>query len=354
MFSGDGLSHVVPASVERTDLSSKGIVAPLFDDAASEYRRAGLRTHSAGTKKTRKGQLRRISDYFGPLTLDQIDADQVVNFYNHLRESLSERTSDRYLDAISVVYQWHEQPSPVPEARGRIAKKRPRTASARALNDANCNPVAAKTMALLLPRLSGDLLTTTLLCYEAGLRIGEAVGLKWDDVTFGTDDDDTRRSVLVKRSRVGQRVGRTKTGHKRRVRLSRRLRRHLLARFMEAGRPTSGWIITQSTHHRIHDRMGRAATAAKVDRPLFKDFRDTYASTLITHGIVLKWISLELGHASVAVTEKHYAAYMAVDGYQNPWIVPDGCLPSDLFAELDGWHLGGVTKASLSVTKAHK
>ena len=33
--------------------------------------------------------------------------------------------------------------------------------------------------------------------------------------------------------------------------------------------------------------------------------RDTFASTLITHGIVLKWISLQLGHASVATTERH-------------------------------------------------
>jgi hypothetical protein len=60
-----------------------------------------------------------------------------------------------------------------------------------------------------------------------------------------------------------------------------------------------------------------------------------YRFTFIT-GIVLKWISLQLGHASLAVTEKHYARYMQMDGYQNPWIVPAGCLPPDLFSELDG------------------
>ena len=100
--------------------------------------------------------------------------------------------------------------------------------------------------------------------------------------------------------------------------------------------------------------MERAATRAKVDKPQFKDFRDTYASTLITHGIVLKWISLQLGHASVSVTERHYARYMAVEGYQNPWIVPDGCLPTDLLSTLDRWNQRSVTKASLSVTKVCK
>jgi hypothetical protein len=27
---------------------------------------------------------------------------------------------------------------------------------------------------------------------------------------------------------------------------------------------------------------------------------------------------------------------MQMDGYQNPWIVPAGCLPPDLFSEFDG------------------
>lgn len=78
--------------------------------------------------------------------------------------------------------------------------------------------------------------------------------------------------------------------------------------------------------------MGRKRAGGPIH---FKDLRDTFASTLITHGIVLKWISLQLGHASVATTERHYARYMAVDGYQNPWIVPAGSVPSDLFAMIE-------------------
>jgi len=50
---------------------------------------------------------------------------------------------------------------------------------------------------------------------------------------------------------------------------------------------------------------------------------------------VLRWISLQLGHDSLSVTERHYASYMLIDGYQNSWIVHDGCLPSDLFAAFD-------------------
>jgi hypothetical protein len=106
---------------------------------------------------------------------------------------------------------------------------------------------------------------------------------------------------------------------------------------MEQGRPARGWVVSQSWHANCHDRLRKSCKAAKVEPLRFKDLRNTYASTLITNGIVLKWISLQLGHANVGTTERHYARYMAVEGYQNPWIVPPGCVPSDLFAELDGW-----------------
>lgn len=105
---------------------------------------------------------------------------------------------------------------------------------------------------------------------------------------------------------------------------------------MAAGRP-DGRVVGREWATNIRAALRRACKRAGVDEVRPKDLRDTYASTLVTHGIVLKWVSLQLGHASVAVTEKHYAAYMAVDGYQNPWMCPDGCLPPDLLAELDQW-----------------
>lgn len=334
--------------LEGAELSRAGIIALAFDDAAEEYRRAGMKQHAWKTRDGRKRQHLRAAVSFGDTPLDRIDATAVVAHYDALRaEGLADRTAQRHLDAISKVFQHHETPNPVPDARTRIARRSSRTAETRALDAGNCNPVPAEATGRLLAKLEGDALTVALLCYEAGLRIGEATGLRWEDVTFGADESDTARSIHVHRSRVGNRVGRTKSGVERRVALSRRLRRHLMARFMAVGRPARGYVVAHGWHKTYHEKLARAATRAKVPKPLFKDLRDTYASTLITHGIVLKWISIQLGHRSVAVTERHYARYMAVDGYQNPWRVPAGCLPSDLFAELDGW---GVTTSSPSVT----
>ena len=175
-----------------------------------------------------------------------------------------------------------------------------------------------------------------MLCYDAGLRLGEALGLEWGDVWWGADENDTTRRLSIERSRSGNRVGLTKSGRSRKVMLSRRLRSRLMARHMERGRPSAGtFVVEQSWGQNIRARLERVRKAAKI-RPLkLKDLRDTYASTLITHGIVLRWISGQLGHGSLAVTERHYAKYMAADSYTNPWQVPRGCHPSDLFAYLE-------------------
>jgi len=131
-----------------------------------------------------------------------------------------------------LVFQWHELPNPVPDARVRIAKISPRTAENSALDTSNCNPVEVEAIRKLLPRLQGDCLTTVLLRHGAGLRIGEATGLQLVDINFGQDDSDESRSLLIQQTWVGNRVGNTKSGLARRVGMSRRLRRHLLTKSM--------------------------------------------------------------------------------------------------------------------------
>jgi len=79
-------------------------------------------------------------------------------------------------------------------------------------------------------------------------------------------------------------------------------------------------------------------------------FRDTFATLLLTNGIPLKWISNQLGHGSVAVSERHYARWMDEDEYRNPWQVR-GQVPQDLFAEGDLWR---APKTPLHAPKDNK
>ncbi len=68
--------------------------------------------------------------------------------------------------------------------------------------------------------------------------------------------------------------------------------------------------------------------AGIVARP--KDLRSTFASVLLSNGIPLKYVSMQLGHATVAVTEKSYAKWCHGDDYVDPVRLSPADLPADL------------------------
>ncbi|MEE8556358.1 MAG: tyrosine-type recombinase/integrase [Myxococcota bacterium] len=61
-----------------------------------------------------------------------------------------------------------------------------------------------------------------------------------------------------------------------------------------------------------------------------KDLRDTFGSWLLSNGIPIKYVSKQLGHSSIATTEKHYAKWCHGDDYQDPIRLSLSELPADL------------------------
>jgi integrase len=101
--------------------------------------------------------------------------------------------------------------------------------------------------------------------------------------------------------------------------MSRRLRRLLQNRYMALGRPRAeSFVIQQSEPKYIRERLDRTYKAAGIEPHKLKNLRDAVSTLPVTHGIVQKRISLQLGHSNVGITERHYARWMAQDGYPNP------------------------------------
>ena len=65
----------------------------------------------------------------------------------------------------------------------------------------------------------------------------------------------------------------------------------------------------------------------------FKDLRDTYASRLLTAGVPIQYLSRQLGHAGIAVTQAHYARWLG-DDYRDPLRRRPGEFPADFLARL--------------------
>lgn len=329
------------------ELGLVNLPVPTFRTAGQAYIESGLRSHAPKTVRGRTYQVRALTAYYGDKPLDRIDAPLVVQWWaDEIEGQRDWRTGSSYLDVTALVFKHAQRRSarlvnPVPAAREVIFGDIRQTKAYRGRNQANLNPVPVEHIRKLWPRLErepADFWVAVLLLAECGLRFGEMKALRWEDVWLGRDADDTTRHVHVRLSETDGREGGPKTGMHRKVALSRRLRAVLQEWRVASGSPPARSRVVDSTWgNNFRARLSRCCRDAKVPVYSPKDFRDTFASVLITHGIVLKWVSLQLGHARVATTENHYAAYMALEGYENPWIVPQGCLPVDLFAERDLW-----------------
>ena len=187
-------------------------------------------------------------------------------------------------------------------------------------------------------------LVAVLLQLDAGLRLGEAVALRWGKIIWGQDEDDRVRGLWIDENLPSGGSGSPRTpksGKPRKVGLSRRLRRVLgdlyLDRFQKdptAYSPESLVLAGLNPDNFRARAWRRICQRGDLGHRAMKDLRDTYASQLLTCGVQLGYVSRQLGHAKPTVTADHYAKWCGGDDYRDPLTPGPGELPADLLARI--------------------
>jgi len=177
-----------------------------------------------------------------------------------------------------------------------------------------------------------------LLLLDAGLRVGEAVGLTWGRIAWGADDADPTRALIIDRSRPrGGSLSTTKSGRARRVALSHRLRDALAELYRARFEPGPDVFVLAGVNvdsFRVN-AWRRICKRADIGHRAMKDLRDSFACHLLTAGVQLGWISVQLGHSDVATTARHYARWSGGDLYREPLHLEPGEVPSDFLARIE-------------------
>lgn len=159
-----------------------------------------------------------------------------------------------------------------------------------------------------------------LLCaFRTGMRLGELLGLAWDDIDFGGN------TIEVRRAYSHGHFSTPKSGKSRTIDMSDQLRQTLLAhqgdvakRFggrlpthqdgdrtlrlvfpSEQGGPTDG----DNFRHRVFYSLLEKADVPKIR---FHDIRHTFASLLLQQGESLHYVKEQMGHASIQTTVDVY------------------------------------------------
>jgi integrase len=149
---------------------------------------------------------------------------------------------------------------------------------------------------------------------RTGMRLGEAVALRWADV------DLEGRVILVRRSERKGRVSEPKSGTARRVDMSAQLaavlRGHRSLQEAEAalrGRPLPDRVFSTAAGQSVADDAFRNNVWAPILRRAGVRYRKphtlrhTYASLLLDRGLPLTYVQHQLGHSSATITLKAYA-----------------------------------------------
>ena len=337
-----------------------------FAEMAERYLDYGLEADGLAntTRHDRELLLRpkgRIGSFFGDYALDEIDLKLLQRYW---REEVLEacnaegkptprkpNTGKQDIAAISAVLRYartterlSDECDPCKKFRAELAGKRGKAAQAEKDPERDIRPVdLALLPALVVEARKESLrdLVYVLLLLDAGLRSGEALGLRWEHIAWGNEEERNSRKLWISENRPrGGASEAPKSGRSRTVGLSRRLRAALLEYQREKWGPSPDGHVLEGVDpdnwskrelRRINKRVG-----ITIRR---KDLRDTFASVLLSSGIPIKYISKQLGHSKTATTEKYYAKWCHEDDYIDPVRLSPGELPADLLAANFDHHL---------------
>jgi len=326
---------------------------PRFADFVARYLAEDTAHLAETTRRDREqsylGPDGRLFRAFGSLPLDEITAPRIREWWNAEIQAagLSTKTGRSYLDALSGVLAYAQdlgilETNPVRDFRDSL-RRRAHSKRGRAESEAGreVRPIEqpAEIEALLTSAHEEGLLAWALVItlLDAGLRLGEALGLRWGRIAWGRDGDDLVRALIIDGNRPrGWTLTNPKSGRARRVALSRRLRFALAELYHARFKPGPDALVfgDLEPNNFRHREWRRILDRAGIGHRALKDLRDTFASQLLTAGVQLGYVSQQLGHADVAVTARHYARWAGGHVYRQPMTLAPGEVPADLLARL--------------------
>ncbi|MDQ3864218.1 MAG: site-specific integrase [Actinomycetota bacterium] len=183
-------------------------------------------------------------------------------------------------------------------------------------------PLTAEQVKVLFEAAKGDRLEALyVLAVTTGLRQGELLGLKWDDIDLEVGTLQVRRTLTTAKGDPVLSTPKTK-GSCRTVKLSQTaleiLRSHLERQLGEIDRAGDMWrenglIFTPesgsplSRQHVTARRFKPLLRRAGLPEIRFHDLRHTCATLLLSKNVNPKVVSEMLGHASIAITLDTYS-----------------------------------------------
>jgi integrase len=287
--------------LDRPPITMKEFAAKWDEDYVTVQVRLG-RMKESSAESCRSRLRLHVVPFFGQIRLDAITLPHVREFMKALlAKDLSPKTVLNVMvvlkEMLKHAVQWGYL-----DANPAHYAERPRG------EDQEMQILTRPEIRRLLDAADEPVRTLILCAVLTGMRRGELLGLRWEDV------DLERHRLFVRRALWR---GKFVTPKSRRSRRTIDLAPTLGAALAKlASRVQGGLVFCSADGHPIdpdnfaHRDWARVLRRAEVRRIRFHDLRHTYASLLIAQGAHPKYIQAQLGHASIQTTLDRYGHLM--------------------------------------------
>ena len=268
--------------------------AVLFDDLLAEYREIKRREHKAVMAS--EAGYQRLLEQFGGSRIEKVSAAEIDQWRDTMSETMSPATVNLHLTILRATLRLAVRNRRIEaSALPPITPLKVNNVHVRYLTDDEERRLLEAAPEWLKPLIK--------VAIHTGMRRGELLRLRWDEVDFVSGTIFVRTS----KSGEGRRIPLSPTAHRTLSTLRDARRERMRARVV-AQSEAAGTVFT-APEGGFMLNLGRAwypvLTRAGVEGLRFHDLRHTFASRLAMRGVDLYRVQILMGHKTQAMTLRY-------------------------------------------------
>jgi integrase len=260
-----------------------------------------------------------VAPILGSKKLDEIRVRDIKYWYTHLTRTIN---AHEYASSVKIVLSgilWDAMEDELIDKNVVGSVRFPKKSAFKNEGTVKIDPFTLDEVRTLIDNATGFFRNIIIFQFFTGIRPGEMIALRWEDVNFNSD------KITICRQRQDEKnpdsgeceLGPTKTGTTRRIDMLPIVKDALKEQYKLTGlKDGFVFLSTNGEPYMDHEGLAKRQWKALLKRCLmdyrnFYQTRHTFASIFLSEGEELAWVSkVMLGHASMRTTLEYYATFI--------------------------------------------
>jgi len=260
---------------------------------------------------------KHIAPHFKHYKLDEIKPSDIRAWQTKLLKTLKPRTVKNIRNLLGKILEDAMMDDIIEKNAVR------RVTPPKHIQEDDITPFTMKEVKTLIDNATGWTKNFITVAFFTGMRTGELLALKWEDIDFNS------KKIVVRRTILHGIVGTPKTGKTRVIDMLDIVHEALKDKYLENGL-TDEFIFTSK---KGTPYVESSAVNTTYWKPLLKrcgmaykimyNTRHTFATLMLLNGEDVLWVSKMLGHSDISTTMKYYIKFVEEKGKKRAIFLQD-------------------------------